>query len=183
MICGLPKMTKNNERVAIQRLIDFNPDKFDIIDFFRTGLLFTDLGSTELIENKLNDAEVTIFDPKGSSSKHVFKIIANFSAVKTFIKYAQEAIPLKLSANHFVNCSPFFMKLISMCRPFLKKEVNDSLHFHSTYDSLYEFIPREILPFEYGGEAGKIDDIFRKNLELMESRKEYLNDDSNWKLL
>jgi hypothetical protein len=183
MICALPKMTKNNERVSIYRLIDLDSDKFDIIEYFRTAFMLIDAASTRVIENKLNDAEVSMLDLRGFSSKHVFKAVTNFSAVKTYLKYVQEAIPIKISANHLVNCSPFFMKLLSMSRPFLKKEVKDSLHFHSMYDSLHEFIPREILPFEYGGEAGKIDDIFRENMKVVESRKEYLSDDSNWKLL
>lgn len=34
------------------------------------------------------------------------------------------------------------------------------MHFHTnTIEELYEFIPREILPEEYGGNAGKLDDL------------------------
>lgn len=34
------------------------------------------------------------------------------------------------------------------------------MHFHTTsIDDLYEYIPRQILPEEYGGEAGKLDDL------------------------
>lgn len=57
------------------------------------------------------------------------------------------------------------------------------MHFHTAgYESLYDHIPREILPKEYGGNAGQVDDIFNEWLQVIEKHKEYLNDDLNWKL-
>lgn len=76
------------------------------------------------------------------------------------------------------------MKLIALVRPFLRKELFDVMHFHSSgYETLYEYIPKNMLPNEYGGNAGKLDEIHKKSLELVERQKEYLKDDKNWQLL
>lgn len=76
------------------------------------------------------------------------------------------------------------MKLIALVRPFLRKELFDVMHFHSSgYASLYEHIPRYMLPDEYGGMAGKLDEIYKKSLELVERQSDYLKDDKNWQLL
>jgi CRAL/TRIO domain len=72
---------------------------------------------------------------------------------------------------------------MTLIRPFVKKELFEAMHFHTSgYESLYDYVPKEDLPEEYGGEAGKIDDIFEKWLKIVEDQKEYLNDSSNWKL-
>lgn len=71
---------------------------------------------------------------------------------------------------------------MSLIRPFVKKELFDVMHFHTTgYDSLFEHVSREILPFEYGGKAGAIDDLYDDWMKVLKSRRDYLNDECNWK--
>lgn len=70
---------------------------------------------------------------------------------------------------------------MALVRPFLKKELFDVMHFHTSgYESLYEHVPKNLLPIEYGGNAGNIDDIYDEWLEVMQKHREYLNDDLNW---
>lgn len=50
--------------------------------------------------------------------------------------------------------------IISWIKPFLKKKISDRMHFHPDgLESLYKFVPKEILPEEYGGNAGKLQEI------------------------
>lgn len=45
-------------------------------------------------------------------------------------------------------------------RPFLKKELMDMIHVHTSMDTFIEkFIPKEIMPNEYGGAAGTVKEI------------------------
>lgn len=58
------------------------------------------------------------------------------------------------------------------------------MHFHTSgYESLYEFIPKEILPNEYGGNAGPTNKLHQENLEIIKKHQDYLFNDDNWKLL
>lgn len=132
----------------------------------------------------LTEGELSIFDCEGFSARHFWKIVTNYSTLKLFLRYVQEAAPFRISQNHYVNCSPMMMKLIALVRPFLRKELFDVMHFHSSgYASLYKHIPRYMLPDEYGGMAGKLDEIYKKSLELVERQSDYLKDDKNWQLL
>ena len=47
--------------------------------------------------------------------------------------------------------------LFSMAKPFLHQRTTDAMIFHANYDSLYNYVNKEILPTEYGGSAGKFD--------------------------
>lgn len=71
-----------------------------------------------------------------------------------------------------------------LIKPFVKKELFDVMHFHTSgYESLHEFIPKEILPNEYGGSGGPIDNFYQTSLEHLHRNSDYLKNDDNWKLL
>jgi hypothetical protein len=97
---------------------------------------------------------------------------------------SKEAAPYKIAQNHYLNCSPVLTKLIGIIRPFIKRELFEVMHFHTSgYESLYEFIPKDVLPNEYGGHGGSIDKFYQQNLENIKSQKDYLDNDDNWKIL
>lgn len=48
------------------------------------------------------------------------------------------------------------------CRQNLLISHRFQIHVHSTMESLNEFVPKDMLPEEYGGQAGPIMEINRK---------------------
>lgn len=131
----------------------------------------------------LTEGEIGIMDFKGFTYRHFLKVATNLSSTRLYLKYVQEAVPFRIHQNHFINCSPALTKIMTLLRPFIKKELFDAMHFHTSgYESLYEYVPKENLPEEYGGDVGKIDDIYNEWYKVVETQKEYLNDDDNWKL-
>lgn len=71
----------------------------------------------------------------------------------------QEAYPVKLKEVHIVNVSPLVDTIINFVRPFLKEKIRQRIHFHSNLESLYKFVPQKMLPKEYGGEAGTVEEL------------------------
>lgn len=59
----------------------------------------------------------------------------------------------------------------SLIKPFMKKEVMDTLQFHTSLESLYDYLPRESLPNEFGGTAGNIDDFYSDWMKIVESKR------------
>lgn len=85
--------------------------------------------------------------------------------------------------NHYVNCSPVLTKVLSIVKPFVKKELFEVFHFHTSgFESLHEFIPTAILPEEYGGSGGPVSSFYQHNLVNMELVRDYIKNDDNWKL-
>lgn len=182
-ICVFPKLTEDGKRVSFGCFLDHDPEKFDLVQHYRTSFMFMDAGFIRTFDGEIQNGEIGIMDFAGITNKHMWKAIRSVSNLKVCMKYIQEATPMIIHQNHFINCSPVLMKIISLVRPFMKQEVLDVLHFHSSYETLHEFVPKEQLPFEYGGTGGKLADIAKDTRNIVESHKEYLSDDSNWKLL
>lgn len=88
------------------------------------------------------------------------------------MKFTQEAYPVRLKQIHLINCSPVLSKVLMIIRPFMKARVSKLLTYHSPDSTtLYEHVPQEILPNEYGGSAGSMKDIKNAFVKQLEAQR------------
>lgn len=171
-ICPMPKTNMKNEKISIFRLVDPDPDKYVYLDLCRTVVSMFDVRFVTVCDvDDLTNGEVLITDMTGLSFKHLLKSATNLSLMKNYMKYVQEAVPIKIAQNHFINCPPIMSKFMTLIRPFLKKELLDEIKIHSSLESLYEALPRELLPEEYGGTVGSFEDIHLDWMKCIEENR------------
>lgn len=154
------KATPENYKCCIMRLIDSKTEKWNFNDVIKGFFMVADvrLVSPDPNPDNLADGEVPIFDMSGVSIWHLLKV--NLSTLKLYFKYVQEAHPVRVQQIHVVNCTSMINRIMSLIKPLLKPEVAARFQFHTPgSETLYDFIPREMLPEEYGGYAGPIQDI------------------------
>lgn len=81
-----------------------------------------------------------------------------------------------------LNCSPFLDRVLLLIKPFMKSEVFNLIHFHLPNSrTLDAFVPRELLPDEYGGRAGRVADLKRVFVEQVQQHRDYLMDETRWR--
>lgn len=178
----MPSYTEQKHSITIFRFSDCDPAKYDVVDTLKMVFMMCDTRFISPDPIGLTEGEIGIMDFNGFGFRHFLKAAANLSSVRLYLRYVQEAIPFRIQANHFVNCSPAFARIMSLVRPFIKKEIFDVMHFHTCgYETLYEHVPREFLPSIYGGNAGEIEDIHKAWVRKVESHNDYLNNHLNWK--
>lgn len=96
-----------------------------------------------------------IINVKGVSIWHLMKV--SLSTLRLYFKYVQEAHPVRVRQIHVYNCTPLINRIMSLIRPLLKPEVRSRFQFHTPgSETIFDFIPKEILPEEYGGDAGPL---------------------------
>lgn len=66
---------------------------------------------------------------------------------------------MKLKEVHIVNISPLVYTIIEWVKPFLKEKIRNRIHVHQDMESLHKWVPKDVLPEEYGGTAGKVQDF------------------------
>lgn len=59
---------------------------------------------------------------------------------------------------------------------------SEQLHIHTSMESLYKFVPRDILPEEYGGYGGKLQDMKQEWVNQIYENRDYFLDESRWKV-
>ena len=83
---------------------------------------------------------------------------SSFYKMKLVVLYIfQDTFPLWFHQLHVVNAPKAFNVMYDMARPFLHKRTVENLKFHRDINSLHEYVDKEILPAEYGGQVGPFD--------------------------
>ncbi|KAL0132817.1 hypothetical protein PUN28_000494 [Cardiocondyla obscurior] len=125
------------------------------------------IGDVRLKEEEHGVAgDVYILDASVATPTHFAKFTP--AVVKKFLVCAMEAYPVKLKEVHVINISPLVDTILNFVKPFLKEKIRNRIFMHSDIKTLYDYVPREILPAEYGGDAGPIQnihDMWMKKLE------------------
>ncbi|XP_025829893.1 alpha-tocopherol transfer protein-like isoform X2 [Agrilus planipennis] len=175
----LPNYTDNNYQVFIYRLCDPDPDKFVYADSLKTFFMFSDLRM--LTDINLPDGEVPIFDMSGLCLRHISKV--SLHLLKKYMQYTQEAHPVRLKQIHIINTPSFVDKMMLLIKPFLKNETGRMMHFHSSdLSTLYEYVPKDLLPEEYGGESGKLSDLKSQLTQKLINNRDLFLDETRWKV-
>lgn len=176
----LPTLTPEKYRVFLQRISSPNSyDTYDFVDATKTFLMIADVRLKE--EKEFPAGEVPIMDAANTSLKYLTKVV--FPVMKKYMIYVQEGHPVKLQQIHVINCPPFIDKIFAVVKPLCSKEVIDMVHFHlPNSDTLYKFIPQQILPSEYGGEAGTIAEIKKVWKEQLEGNRAFFLNDRQWQV-
>lgn len=160
----LPGLTPNGRRVAMLRGVDKDMVTPNVADIMKLVLM---IGDIRLLEEQVGVAgDVYVFDASVATPGHFAKFTP--AIVKKFLICVQEAYPVKLKEVHIINVSPLVDTIINFVRPFLKEKIRQRIYFHSSIETLYKHVPKTMLPKEYGGDVGNIEDInnqWRKKLE------------------
>ncbi|KAL7745722.1 hypothetical protein ACLKA6_009926 [Drosophila palustris] len=177
----LPGLTPENNKLLFYRLIDYDADKFNFTASIKVFFMVADCRFATETEGRLSDGEIPIFDMAGYSLRHLTKTA--LTALRVYMKFVQEAHPVRLKEIHVLNCPTYLDKVLTVVKPFIKSEVFKLIHFHlPNADTPYKHFPRAMMPEEYGGEAGKMSDLKQHWMQLLQQQREYLMDVDNWQL-
>ncbi|XP_013184162.1 alpha-tocopherol transfer protein [Amyelois transitella] len=160
-------LTPNGRRVTICRGVHPNLDAQQISDSLKLALMIGDIRLNEEIEGVAGD--IYVLDAAVLGPSLLTKLSP--ATVKKFMICVQEAYPVKLKEVHIVNTSPIVERFINFVKPFLKEKIRNRIYIHKDTKDLYKYIPQDILPVEYGGTCGSMDELHEQwKAKLIEYR-------------
>lgn len=140
---GFPLVGKSKEGydIVFGKLIDTDPARYDYVSTVKYYQMLID---HELYTKPLSTGHVFVFDMDGVTFGHARK--ANISAMKKFLAYFQEGMPIRLKGMHYINTSAVMNFVLTIMRPFMKKELLDLVRFFKIqksffYSSIYSCPP------------------------------------------
>ncbi|KAJ3620314.1 hypothetical protein MTP99_004275 [Tenebrio molitor] len=148
----MPGLTPDFRRVSVARALAIDFDTPDLNHFFKLVFMIGDVRIKTEDVGILGD--IYVLDASVAVFKHFTKVSP--MAIKKFFVCVQEAYPVKVKEVHIINATPFVDFVIKQVSFFLKEKIRRRIMVHPTVDSLLEFVPREMLPEEFGGTAGKM---------------------------
>jgi hypothetical protein len=167
--CPLPKLTKEKYRITIGGIRDSDASKFDYVNCIKMALMLFDTRFSDYdTDGVISEGEISVMDMKNMSWRHLMKAVAHMTTAKIYSKFVEDATPMRIVQAHVINPSATVYRLFTIFKTFIKQELLDVFHFHNSMESLYEFVPREYLPVEWGGtEEFTVEDVRKDYLEKM----------------
>lgn len=164
----LPKKTKEGHLIFLMRVGHYNASYCTFDDATKYALAVTDILNGQP-EAQLNGF-VIILDMSEVGQQHVGQFSNDFS--RRYIDCWEKMYPVYLHQIHFYNYPSLFDPVYSMFRTFYMRDVGERIVFHSNMNeqcpgknSLHDYIDPELLPKEYGGKLGGLDDINQKFIQ------------------
>ncbi|KAH8261762.1 hypothetical protein KR038_007974 [Drosophila bunnanda] len=189
----LPGITPEGNKLLFFRMADFDPSTRNSVEETKIFFMLSDARFTRpdvevddgkdyvLDEADIASGDVQIVDIEGYTLRHLAYV--SIFVLRIYMKFLQEAYPCRLRAMHVINCPSFLDKLVSMMSPFLREEVRNMIKYHTEgLESLYAEVPRDMLPEEYGGKAGTMEQLKARSIQSIREKSAYLSDERYWKV-
>ncbi|KAJ0181737.1 hypothetical protein K1T71_002459 [Dendrolimus kikuchii] len=81
------------------------------------------------------------------------------SMLKKMIAVCQDSMPLRLKGSHHINLPSGIEKIFTLISGLLNEKAKERLKIYKQHEELFQEIPKEIIPQEYGGAGGRISEI------------------------
>ncbi|KAG5680473.1 hypothetical protein PVAND_009981 [Polypedilum vanderplanki] len=179
----LQQHTPENYKVCITRLVHSDHSEIVLNDLVKMYLMTCDLRFHLPIEDyrKMESGEIIIFDMKNFTLKHLTKAV--MSTLRLMSKYLQTAHPVRLVQFHVINCTSIVNRALLFIRPFIYAKLYNTLHFHKvgSLETLYKFVPREMLPSDYGGCAPSMYEMKKYWCGVLDTYRPFIMNDDYWK--
>uniref|UniRef100_A0A1B6M4B2 CRAL-TRIO domain-containing protein n=1 Tax=Graphocephala atropunctata TaxID=36148 RepID=A0A1B6M4B2_9HEMI len=110
-----------------------------------------------------------IVDMTGFGLQQHAKFLSPYYARRT-VDVIQETFPLRFKGFHVINQPFYFDAVFAVLKPFLKEKIRQRIYLHGKdLSSLHSYVDANILPAEYGGIQGELDNMgWRQKLLQLE---------------
>lgn len=164
---------KLGRKVVIMRGSKSDPDKHSLLDQFRASMLINEYLMKDCADIQGQVCGVVIIqDVLGTKLGHIKQFSPSFG--KKLMTIFQEAYPSNPKSMHFLGMPAFMESVFSVMMSFAKDKLRQRIQVHAKgndFDLLHKDVGPEVLPKEYGGTNGTIQDhIDQLKAELVTNR-------------
>ncbi|XP_029166220.1 retinol-binding protein pinta-like [Nylanderia fulva] len=175
----LRKLDDQGRLVIIVRLVH-DPHIITVAEAVKVSSVVVDLVLRDSIEASLYGF-VVIIDLGDATLRHVAQLTP--SVVMNVIHAWQGCYPVRIQLLNYINVPGYAKLFLELTKYFLNKKLRERFHFYSrqTAHECFKDMPVNILPVEYGGTDGTIQDLIEYWKKVIEENREWVIDDEKYK--
>ncbi|PSN50561.1 Retinol-binding protein pinta [Blattella germanica] len=172
----LRKRDVHGRLVVLIRVAAHNPKKHKQSDVFKVGKMALEL-ALEDDESISVFGVAAVFDLNGVTLGHAMQLPPH--VVKKAVHAWQDCYPVRTRSLDFVNAPPYVNVVLNIFRRFMTEKLRQRVHVHGrSLTSLHAVVSPDLLPREYGGTDGTLQDLIDYwHKHVTDSREWFLNDE------
>uniref|UniRef100_A0A1B6KSI3 CRAL-TRIO domain-containing protein n=1 Tax=Graphocephala atropunctata TaxID=36148 RepID=A0A1B6KSI3_9HEMI len=176
-----PKTTPEGYKIMITHAVSTETKHYDMMTQMKYFVMTLE---ASLVDEDLGPGHVIVFDISTLTTGHILKFSPG--GIKKTSNYLQEGIPLKIQNVFLVNASPLVDIMMKTAKPFLNMDLLKRTFIYKAADieKLYERVPKECLPEEYGGKLGPSTALNENNtIKLRKLKQKFAQEEATLKAL
>ncbi|XP_026324459.1 retinol-binding protein pinta-like [Hyposmocoma kahamanoa] len=156
----------------------YDPAKYSIADIISVGHILEKILLMEY-DNAIVTGTQTILDLDGVTIGHFLQMTP--SVIKKMVVTTQNALPLRVKGNHYLNTPVGFETIFNAIKALLSEKNHNRLYvYNNNYEEMYKYVPKDVLPAEYGGNGGTTKEIIDYWKKKVEEYSSWLEDDEKY---
>ncbi|KAH9645182.1 hypothetical protein HF086_005727 [Spodoptera exigua] len=162
---------EDEPRISIVRIGVFDPSKYHLSDLIKTALMVTEILMLE-DDNFSVAGEVLIIDMKDVG----ISVLSQWTPAlaKKVISSFEKGLPIRVKGAHILNTPGGFETAFKIFKAFLTDKLKKRIRVHNqNYPAMYKTIPKSILPVEYGGTDGTLQELIDHWKAKVESYRDW----------
>ncbi|KAF5284628.1 hypothetical protein FQA39_LY16986 [Lamprigera yunnana] len=165
----LPQLTSEGYQIHYVKLLECDPYTYIPEQHFKYCYICLFL---RLMEIGPVEGVVIVIDMKNVTLAHITRL--PLMTVKKCAFFMQEAFPVRLKSIHCINAVSFIDIIMTILKPFLKKELLNLFHFHHKIETLYTYVPLKCLPSDMGGEEKSLSELYEATKRRIADNAKYI---------
>lgn len=169
---------KEDQAVIVLQWKGVDPNKTPILDIFKVGIMILDIVTFESNTCTITGQDI-VDDFTGASVGYA----SSLSLIKKMLLNVIKAYPARPKSIHMINAPMPFVTIFKLLTRVLTQKVLSRIQIYGKkYENIYDTIPRDYLPTEYGGTAGSADEIAAEWKAKIESYRDWLIEDEMYRV-
>ncbi|CAH0696573.1 unnamed protein product [Spodoptera exigua] len=168
----IPEMTPQHHRVYIAKLVSENLESAYVFSYYK----YLTAISEYLMQAEYCAGFQIILD---YSQINILSFVTKINPIelRQIVTLMTEGYGCRIKGIHVISSSKMVDTLISMLKQVFSAKLGDRIHLHKTADTLSDFIPKEIMPSDYGGKEKSLLELNKEWVEVVDSKEfqEYMN--------
>ncbi|CAH2093982.1 unnamed protein product [Euphydryas editha] len=160
----LPKLTDDHYRVEIVKLNDISIQASQNMDYFRSTIVLAEYARAH---DYMNGVIAIIDITEANLVDYLSKI--NPTYLRQALSIYIEGYGIRIKSIHLVTTSKVLDVLLAMVKQVMSPKIAGRVHIHKTIEEIHEFVPKHILPKDYGGEERSIKELNAEWLDVLAS--------------
>lgn len=166
----MPRLTEDYQRVIILKYYQKDPPHFDIVLFVKYILMLCEV----MMRYDCKLGSQLIIDHTNASLSNIAKLTP--TALKQCIAIIQNAYSDRINGVHNIRLPSYAHHVVSLLKSVFSNKLSSRVYVHNDLESLYKYVPKNILPEDYGGPEKSLKEIHRDTKVFAESHNSWIKD-------
>ncbi|CAH2093981.1 unnamed protein product [Euphydryas editha] len=162
----LPKLTSDHYRVELIKFENYPISQSQFKNYLKSQIVMADY----LQSNDYMNGFIIVVDLTETNLSEFLSLL-NPIELRQIISIFVEGYGMRIKGIHLISPSKLIDALIAIARQVLSSKIAGRIHIHKTIEEIYKFIPKHILPKDYGGEERSLNELQATWIEVLSSEK------------